>query len=108
MHGNVTIKRYPSAQILMTIHALLVFYLNTTHSVRPHPKSINRQLFNKIDTPPEIFLVRNLDSKFFAGDTLLKELGEQYSMYCYYSEELDETDCTYWHYLYFIDIGRLL
>lgn len=89
------------------IHVLLVFYLNTTRSVRSHPKSLNRQLFNTIDTPPEIFLIKNLDSKFFADDILLEELGEQYSMYCYYSEEPDETDYTYSHYLYFTNTPLL-
>ena len=84
------------------ICVLLVFYLNTTHSARPHPKSVNRQLFNTIETPPEIFLTKNLEDDFFADDVWLEELGKQYSMQCYYSEEQDESDGTYWHYLYFI------
>ena len=83
------------------LYVLLVFYLNTTHSTRPHPNALNRQLFSTIDTPPEIFIMKNFDRDFFAGDILLKELGEQYSMNCYYSEDFDETDNTYWHYLYF-------
>lgn len=84
------------------IRVLLVFYLNTTCNVRPLPKSLNRQLFNTIETPPEIFLMKNLENDFFADDVLLEELGKQYSMQCYYSEEQDEADGTYWHYLYFI------
>ena len=84
------------------ICVLLVCYLNTTHSARPHPKSVNRQLFNTIETPPEIFLTKNLEDDFFADDVWLEELGKQYSMQCYYSEEQDESDGTYWHYLYFI------
>ena len=84
------------------ICVLLVFYLNTTHSARPHPKSVNRQLFNTIETPPEIFLTKNLEDDFFADDVWLEELGKQYSMQCYYSEEQNESDGTYWHYLYFI------
>ena len=83
------------------IQVILTFYLNTTLSARPYPKSINRQLFNTIHTPPEIFLIKNLGGDFFLNDVLLEELGKQYSMNCYYSEVLDETDNTYWHYLYF-------
>ena len=70
--------------------------------MRPLPKSLNRQLFNTIETPPEIILTKNLENDFFADDVLLEELGKQYSMQCYYSEEQDEADGTYWHYLYFI------
>ena len=84
------------------IRVLWVFYLNTTCNVRPLPKSLNRQLFNTIETPPEIFLTKNLEDDFFADDVLLEELGKQYSMQFYYSEEQDEADGTYWHYLYFI------
>ncbi len=83
------------------IHVLLVFYLNTTSSTRPHPKALNSQLFRTIDIPPEIFLMKNFERDFFAGDVLLKELGERYSMSCYYLEDFDEADNTYWHYLYF-------
>ena len=83
------------------IQVILTFYLNTTQSKRPYPKTINRQLFNTIDTPPEIFLIKDIKSDYFSDDVLLEELGEQYSMHCYYSEEIDESDNTYWHYLYF-------
>lgn len=86
------------------VRSLLVFYLNTTRSTRPYPKSINRQLFNTIVTPPEIFLIKNLEKDFFKGYILLKELSEQYSMNCYYLEDFDETDNTYWHYLCYTDI----
>ena len=83
------------------IHVLLVFYLNTTHNTRPQPKALNRQLFSTIYTPPEIFFIKNFERDFFAGTVMLKELGERYSMSCYYLEDFDETDNTYWHYLYF-------
>ncbi len=86
------------------IQVILTFYLNTTHSKRPYPKTLNKQLFNTTDTPPEIFLIKNIESDYFSNDVLLEELGEQYSMCCYYSEELDENDNTYWHYLYFINV----
>lgn len=85
------------------IHVVLVFYLNTTHSARPFPKLLNRQLFNTIATPPEIFLIKNFRSDFFIGDIRLLEMGEQYSLSCYYSEIRDDSDHTYWHYLYFTD-----
>ncbi len=88
------------------IHVLLVFYLNTTHSARPYPKALNRQLFCTIDTPPEIFLMKNFEWDFFADNVFLKELGEQYSMSCYYLEDFDESDNTFWHYLYFTDGGE--
>ena len=45
--------------------------------------------------------MKNFERDFFAGDVLLKELGERYSMSCYYLEDFDEADNTYWHYLYF-------
>ncbi len=83
------------------IQVILTFYLNTTLSARPHPKAISRQLFNTIDTPPEIFLIKNIESDYFSNDVLLEELGDLYSMHCYYLEETDESDNTYWHYLYF-------
>lgn len=86
------------------IQVILVFYLNTTRSKRPCPKSINRQLFYNMVTPPEIFLIKNLEKDFFKGDVNSYELGEQYSMSCYYIEDFDETDYTYWHYLYFTDV----
>ena len=78
----------------------LCFYLNNTKSPRPFPSRLNRQMFNNIDTPPEIFLIKNLPD-FINCNGIVKECGTLYGMNCEYHEIQDEIDHTYWHYLYF-------
>lgn len=83
------------------IHVLLVFYLNNTLHPRPHPKVINRHLFNNIDTPPEIVISKVKNSMLSSNIKLIEELSDQYFTRCYYEETQDEMDSSYWHYLYF-------
>ena len=64
------------------------------------PKKLNKQLFNKIDTPPEVFLIKDMPD-VINSNGIIKEGGTLYGMDCVYHEIQDEIDNTYWHYIYF-------